>query len=169
MEILIIGSIIVALMVYTSTRIKRSAAQAFEEETVETDDFFLVKPEGFLNPIRAESEYAFEAYSKDYGEDDAEKLRQAHIILEVSGSQKLAEVGETAKESFDKLTSEEKIGKKTLLLKGEKAEKSVETEIYHKIIEAEEKVYDLQVTVLSELREVYEERVNKLIESFRVK
>ena len=69
----------------------------------------------------------------------------------------------------DKLVSEEKIGKKIFLLKGEKAEKSVETEIYHKIIEDEQKIYDLQVTVLGETREIYEERVNKLIESFRVK
>ena len=57
MEILIIGSLIVALMVYASTKIKRSAAQAFEEETIETDEFYLVKPEGFLNPIGNASEF----------------------------------------------------------------------------------------------------------------
>ena len=65
--------------------------------------------------------------------------------------------------------SEEKIGQGIFLLKGEKAEKSVETEIYHKIIEDDQKIYDLQVTVLSQTQEVYEERINKLIESFRVK
>ncbi len=169
MEILIIGGILVALMVYTSTKIKRSAAQAFEEETIETDDFYLVKPEGFLNPIRSESEFAFEAYSKDYGEEDSEKLRQAHTTLRVFTGKKFAEVCKDAKRSVDKLVSEEKIGKGTFLLKGEKAEKSVETEIYHKIIEDEQKIYDLQVTVLGETQEVYEERINKLIESFRVK
>ncbi len=169
MEILIIGIIIVALMVYTSTRIKRSAAQAFEEETIETDDFFLVKPAGFLNPIRDESEFAFEAYSKDYGEEDSEKLRQAHTVLKVFTDRKFTEVCKDAKRSVDKVLSEEKFGKGTLLLKGEKAEKTVETEIYHKIIEDEQKIYDLQVTVLGETREVYKERINKLIESFRVK
>ncbi|MEP6902246.1 MAG: hypothetical protein ABJA66_10880 [Actinomycetota bacterium] len=169
MEILIVGSIIVALMVYTSTKIKRRAAQAFEEETVETEDFFLVKPEGFLNPIRDESQFAFVAYSKDYGEEDAEKLRQALITLNVLTGKRFAEVCKDAKQSVDKVLAEEKIGRGIFLLKGEKAEKSVGTEIYHKIIEDEQKVYDLQVTVLGESQKVYEERVNKLIESFRVK
>ncbi len=169
MEILIVGSIIVALMVYTSTKIKRSAARAFEEEIIDTEDFYLVKPEGFLNPIRDESEFAFVAYSKDYGEDEAEKLRQAQVTLKVLSGKKFAEVCEDAKQSVDKVWSEEKIGKGIFLLKGEKAEKSVETEIYHKIIEDEQNIYDLQVTVLGETQETYEERVNKLIESFRIK
>ena len=169
MEILIIGSLIVALMVYASTKIKRSAAQAFEEETIETDEFYLVKPEGFLNPIGNASEFAFEAYSKEYGEEDAEKLRQAHTVLKIYTGRKFTEVCKDAKRSVDKVFSEEKFGKGILLLKGEKAEKMVETQIYHKIIEDNEKIYDLQVTVLGETREVYEERINKLIESFRVK
>jgi hypothetical protein len=169
MEILIVGSLIVALMVYASTKIKKSAARAFEEETIETDEFHLVKPEGFLNPIRPESEFAFEAYSKDYGEDDAEKLRQALVTLKVYSAKKFTEVCKEAKSSVDNVVSEEKIGKAIFLLKGEKTEKSVETDIYHKIIEDGEKVYDLQVTVLGETRETYEERITKLIESFRVK
>ena len=75
MEILIVGAIVVALMVYASTKIKRSAAAAFEEETIETDEYSFVKPEGFLNPVEPEGYLAFYAYSKEYGEEGkAEKL-----------------------------------------------------------------------------------------------
>lgn len=169
MEILIVGGIIVALMVYASTKIKRSAALAFEEETIETDEFYLVKPEGFLNPIGNVSEFAFEAYSKDYGEEEAEKLRQALIVLRVFTDRKFAEVCDDAKRSVDKIVSQEKIGQGIFLLKGEKAEKSVDTQIYYKIVKDEQKTYDLRVTVLAETQAVYVERVVKLIESFRVK
>ncbi len=169
MEILIVGSIIVALMVYASTKIKKSAAQAYEEETIDREDFFLVKPEGLLNPIRSESEFAFEAYSKDYGEEEAGKIRQVLVTLKVLTDKKFTEVCRAAKQSVDKILSEEKIGKGTFLLKGEKAETGVETEIYHKIIADEQKIYDLEITVLGETREAYEERIDRLIESFRVK
>src|SRR5215218_5042830 len=82
MEILILGVILVALMAYVSTRIKKSAARAFEREVIETGDFRLVKPEGFLSPVSENSEYAFEAYSKDFGEDDAAaEHRQARAVV----------------------------------------------------------------------------------------
>jgi len=66
MELLIPGLILVALMVYASTRIKRTAAAAFEAETVETDDFIIQKPGGFLNNLNGDPKYIFEAYSKDF-------------------------------------------------------------------------------------------------------
>ena len=94
MEILIMGGIIVALMVYASTRIKRSAAAAFEEETIETDDFSLVKPEGFLNPVENEDFLAFYAFSKDFGEEGkAEKSRQSLIKLKSLAGRSLTEIG----------------------------------------------------------------------------
>ena len=75
MEIWIIGGAIVGLMIYASTRIKRNAALAFAEEPIDTDEFSLVKPEGFLNPVENDEYLAFYAYSKEYGEEDkAEKL-----------------------------------------------------------------------------------------------
>lgn len=77
MELLIPGLILVALMVYASTRIKRSAARAFEAEAIETDDFVLQKPDGFLNVIGGDSKFAFEAYSKDFGGEGAESIRRA--------------------------------------------------------------------------------------------
>ncbi len=65
MEILIVGSIIVALMVWASTRIKRDAAAAYNEEVIEADGFKLTKPEGFIHLLNDDSGLAFRANSKD--------------------------------------------------------------------------------------------------------
>lgn len=170
MEILIIGGIIVALMVYASTKIKRNAAQAFEEEPIETESFSLVKPEGFLSPVENEDFLAFYAYSKEFGEEDkAEKLRQGLIKLKVLAGRSLAEICKDIKSGFDNVLSEEKPDENTFLLKGEKNEKDVEKIFYHKIIAKDEQVFDLEMTVLADYQEKYEERAEKLHESFRVK
>jgi hypothetical protein len=170
MEILIIGGIIVALMVYASTRIKRSAAEAFAEETIDADEFSLVKPEGFLAPVEPEDFLAFYAYSKEFGEEGgAEKLRQSLIKLKVLAGRGLAEIGRDIKKSFDAVLSEEKPDENTILLKGERSENDVETLFYHKIVATGEKIFDLEISVLADYREKYSERAEKLLESFRVK
>ena len=63
MEILIVGLILVGFMVYASTRIKRTAAEAFDAETVESDDFTIEKPAGFLHVLNGDAALSFEAYS----------------------------------------------------------------------------------------------------------
>lgn len=170
MEILIIGGIIVALMIYTSTRIKRNAAEAFQEEAVETDDFSLTKPEGFLAPVETQDFLAFYAYSKDYGEEGkAEKSRQGLIKLKVLAGRSLAEIAKDIKSKFDETLREEKTDADTLLLTGARTENEVETLYYHKLIARDERIFDLEMAVLGEYRELYEERAEKLLESFRVK
>src|SRR5205085_2158799 len=108
MEILIVGVILVALMVYASTRIKKSAARAFESETIDADEFYIEKPEGFINPLRDESaEYAFEAYSKDFGTGDAENVYQAQAFITVSSDKNFAQIcGETRKNARKVLSEE---------------------------------------------------------------
>src|SRR5438067_6433543 len=83
MELLIPGLILVGLMVYASTRIKRSAARAFEAETVETAEFTLYKPDGFLSVLNGDPAYAFEAYSKDFGTGDDKNVRAARATIRV--------------------------------------------------------------------------------------
>jgi hypothetical protein len=170
MEILIIGGIIVALMIYTSTRIKRNAAEAFQEEAVETDDFSLTKPEGFLAPVETQDFLAFYAYSKDYGEEGkAEKSRQGLIKLKVLAGRSLAEIAKDIKSKFDETLREEKTDADTIRLTGSRTENEVETLYYHKLIAQGERIFDLEMAVLGEYRELYEERAEKLLESFRVK
>lgn len=170
MEILIVGAIIVALMVYASTRIKRSAAAAFAEETFETDEFSLVKPEGFLNPVENKDYLAFYAYSKEFGEEDkAEKLRQSLIKLKILAGRSLAETSRDIKKSFDRAVTEEKPGEDTVVLRGERSVDDVETLFYHKLVAKDERIFDLEMSVLADYREKYEEQAEKLLANFRVK
>jgi len=84
MEILIAGVILVALMVWASTRIKRSAAAAFEAETIETPEFTLKKPTGWLSKVEPSKPYLFEAYTKDLGNAPNENIRLGTASIEVS-------------------------------------------------------------------------------------
>jgi hypothetical protein len=170
MEIWIIGAIVVALMVYVSTKIKRSAAEAFAEETFETGEFALVKPEGFLAPVEPPDFLAFYAYSKDYGEEETlEKLRQGVIKLKVQAGRSLAEIAMDEKGKLGEVLREEKPDADTVLLRGSRSENDVETLFYHKIVARGEKIFDLEMAVLADYREKYEERAEKLLAGFRVK
>ena len=79
MEILIPGLILVALMVWASTKIKKKASAAYEDEIVETDTFILEKPEGFISPAYPDEGLEFAAYSKEFGRDRTRDLRQAQL------------------------------------------------------------------------------------------
>lgn len=83
MEILIPGLILVALMVWASTKIKRDAAAAFEPETIETDEFIIRKPDGFLHVVNDDSGLAFRAYSRDYGRNELNGDRRATIEVSI--------------------------------------------------------------------------------------
>ena len=66
MELLIPGLILVALMVYASTRIKKKAAAALDRERITTETFTIVKPEGFINIALPDAGLLFQAYSKEF-------------------------------------------------------------------------------------------------------
>ena len=84
MEILILGIVLVALMVWASTRIKRSAAAAFDAETIETADFTLEKPSGWLSKVDPREPYLFDAYTRDLGNAPHENIRLGTASIEVS-------------------------------------------------------------------------------------
>jgi hypothetical protein len=75
MEFVIPGLILVAVMVYVSTRIKRSAAEAYQAETVETELFLIRKPDGFVAIASPAAPLLFEAYTRDYGTGEHENDR----------------------------------------------------------------------------------------------
>jgi hypothetical protein len=169
MEIFFIGSLLVALMIYVSTRIKKSAAQAFESETIETDEFIITKPVGFLHVINTESVYAFEAYSKEF---NADNVRQARIFISEFSGGNFAEIcDETRKNAGVILTDDVSAGDKACLIKSEETSEDARTYNFYKIIgsETHQKVYRLKVSVLQEFSDVYKERVDEIFESFRLK
>lgn len=176
MEILIVGGIIVLLMVAVSTKIKQSAAEAFVPEFVETDEFAISKPEGFMSPLNDESgRYIFEARSREYGEKKTRNIWQAHAFLTAVSDSNFQSERERVKKSADKITSERILNDnsqgKICLLEIERAEENIALVEFYKIVEsrARHKIYNLQISVLPPFRAVYIERVNEMIDSFGIK
>lgn len=168
MEILFVGIAIVALMAYVSTRIKKSAADAYLPETFDAPDFLLIKPEGFLNPVEAKEGLAFYAYSKDYGIENTAKFRQSEIKLRVYEIDSFREIVANAKKLADKVLSEKNEGD-VFLLKTENTEEKVSLEKEHKFVSKNGKVYELEIKTLQETAENYTQRIAETFESFTVK
>ena len=173
MEILIVGIVLVALMVYTSTRIKKSAARAFEREIIDTDEYRLIKPEGFLSPVDENSEFIFKAHSKNFGENEAREIHQAKVDLKMFSNADFDSVCDSIKQSADKVLSENisteaSHEQKICLLEIEQTENEMPFYVFHKIVENEQKqkIYDLKVLVLKDFREQYEEQVGEILSSF---
>ncbi len=176
MEIFIVGIVVVALMVFVSTKIKKSAGQAFVPEFIEKDEFTIAKPEGFMSPLEGNSDFLFEAYSREYGEKKTRNVRQAQAFLTVTNGLNFDGEGAKAKSLADKILSERVLGnasgdEKVFLLESEKTEDDFPMIDFRKIVESRkrQKTYNLQVSVLPPFRDVYIHRINEMINSFRLK
>jgi hypothetical protein len=172
MELLIPGLALVALMVYLSTKIKKSAAEAYEPEEIETDEFSIRKAEGFLHPLNSDSGLPFEAYTKDFGEDEAKKIRHARAELTIYPGSKLSEVAKNARESAENVLAEEAVkqnDRRVTLLDTEEIENGVGIAVFHKIVESGEGVFHLKISVLEEQKDVYRRRIEEMRDSFTVK
>lgn len=176
MEILIVGVVLVALMVYVSTKIKKSAASAFERETIEKEDFRLVKAEGFISPVDENSDFLFEAYTKEFGKNDAEEFRQAQANLVAISDLSFEAVIDKIKKTEGNVLSEDFSDdvpreQRICLIENEKIQGNVNFIFFHKIVESKKhhKIYHLQVSVLDAYRKDYSGRINEMLESFVVK
>jgi len=178
MEIFIVGVMVVALMVYVSTRIKKSAARAFEPETIDIGDFTINKPAGFINPVNDDSAFAFEAYTKDFGTDEAKDFRQARARLRVISDLSFDAVCRKAKQSAAKIVSKnfsanDASNERTFLLETEGVENGVPIFSFWKIVESgggeRRKIYELQISVLDEYKLKFADETAEMIESFAVK
>lgn len=176
MEIFIVGSIIVALMVYASTKIKKVAAEAFEPEMIDAEDFTLVKSEGFLHPYNENSDFAFEAYTKNFGEDKAKKFRVSRATLSVIKDLNFDAVCKNAKKAAGKILSKNFVsdapeGQNIYLMEGEKIENDIKIHTFYKIVESRErnKIYEFQIYILESKLEDFREQANEMLETFRVK
>ncbi len=169
MEILIPGLILVALMVYASTRIKKSAALAYEAETVETDDFIIHKPAGFLNVINGDPHYAFEAYSKEFGPEGAEEIRRATATLTIRRG--IAQDRVAANLIGSGIT---KIGDTNEIVDGiryrnfelKRKDKGHTFRVYYKLAEKDEKVYELEINALNEPTDEFVRNIETMRDSF---
>ncbi len=172
MELLILGLLLVAVMVYASTRIKKTAAAAFDAETVESDDFVIQKPEGFLNVINGDPKYVFEAYSKDFGVDGAENFRQGRItlILSTTGTidDAVAAIADSRVEIDDDIA--EVIGQRHYrLIDARRHENGVDFSVTYKIGEKNGTVYQLEAARLAETSVEFARKIEILVGSFELR
>jgi len=169
MEILIPGLILVGLMVWVSTRIKRNAAKAFEREEIETAEFSLTKPEGFLAPVDPADGALFSAYSKEFGIDGAERLRRAAAELRVFPVAQLSDVIEQAKDGAADILFEQTGvigGSKCANIVLERLEDGISLESHYKIVAGPASVYQLAVNVLSANKDEFQPKIDELLDSF---
>ena len=172
MELLIPGLILVALMVWASTRIKRNAAAAFDAEIVETDEFTIAKPEGFLHVLNDDSGLAFRAYSKEFGKVGDRDARQATIEIEIHKTDDLGTLSEKIKneaESIGSLNAYIDGGERAASVVSKRIVDGGEYEIFSKLVTRGEHVWESRFSVLSEHLPVHLSRIEPTLDSLRVK
>ncbi len=172
MELLIPGLILVALMIWASTRIKKNAAAAFAAETVETDEFVVEKPEGFLHVLNDESGLAFRSYSKEFGTVGKKEVRQATFEIEAHRDTSIEEVRNEIAESSESVESEQPYldgGEKATVLTTKMIEDGAEFEVLTKLVSRGNDVYEARASVLSDHREENLGKMETAVERLRVK
>lgn len=172
MEILVIGLLIVALMAWASTRIKRNAAAAYEAETIETDDLVVRKPEGFLHVLNDESGLLFRAYSKDYGTVGRRNVRQANIEAERHQGAALDAVLDAARaasESFEADAAYIDAGERAVTARSVRVRDGGECEVLHKFVTRGSNVIEVRAEVLAEHKEAHMGEMEETLETLRVK
>jgi len=168
MELLIPGLILVALMAYVSTRIKKSAARAFEAEQVTGDGFSLEKPDGFLVRTGGEAFLLFDAYSKNFGTGGAENIRAATATVTASseGLDKAAKA-EAARLSEAQIGERFELGEaRGVIVTGERVADGHELQVLTKTLEQGSRTLTLRIEVLKDKAGDLAERVEKMLISF---
>ncbi|MEO6654597.1 MAG: hypothetical protein ABIO36_00790 [Pyrinomonadaceae bacterium] len=172
MELLIPGLILVALMVYASTRIKKTAALAFEAETIETDEFIIQKPDGFLTVLNGDPQYAFESYSKEYGTTGAENFRKGIANLRIYDGSSFNEAAANIVGPDDEIIGEgsEVIGEhRYRVFEIKRIVGGVEFRCLSKLAERSARVYEFQITAITETTEEFMRSIEAMLNSFEIK
>jgi len=163
MEILIPGLILVALMVYASTRIKKTAALAYEPETVETDDFVIHKPAGFLTVIGGDPQYLFESYSKEFGGEAAPDFRKATAYITRSDD------GPAPGDVVITDRTEKISGRTYRVIEAERINKGVEFSVFTKSAMKDSGPIKLEVVALKETTNEMLQDIESMLLSFEIR
>ena len=152
MEILIPGLILVGLMYWASTKIKQKAADAYRDEVVETDNFRVEKPDGFISPAYPEEGLVFAAYSKEFGRDRTRELRQAE--LEVRRRPEVPADHTSAEDANDVL---------------EIPSSNSDLAEFVRFVSVEDGAYEMRGRVLVEHRQEFARKLKEMMASFSAK
>jgi len=166
MELLIPGLLLVALMVYVSTRIKRTAADAYEAEGVETADLSITKPEGFIIIDGDDPSVLFSAYSREYGTDEADAVRQVSATIVRHADKNIGQVRDAILQNEDR---EKRDGEHSNEFRTDSDIGGVVIENEYRLLEKDGKTFELRVSALAETREENQGSIDELISSFRLK
>lgn len=163
MELLIPGLLLVALMVWASTKIKKRAAEAFEAETIETSNYVLDKPEGFLHVLDS-PEHEFEAYSKEAGEET--RAHRATIEIDFLRDTDLrTSIGEVTDKVENYEVVDEGDGSNVIL--AEETANEIASKVHYKFIDTRDGVYRLRFSVMAKYSDDYESRMDETLRSFQ--
>jgi hypothetical protein len=166
MELLIPGLILVGLMVYASTKIKKIAAKALESEKVETPDYAISKPEGFINVVSPDDGLLFRAYTKEFADEGASKFRKAEATIRVLRATDAARICDELKhfagfDSYDTAAGR--------VVRVEAEDEGVSLIRMLKLIPKDGDVYQLRIDTPAECRDEYDPAIRELIDSFELR
>jgi len=171
MELLIPGLLLVALMVWASTRFKRLAKEAFEPETIDNDLFSLEKPEGMLHVLNGREDLLFESYSKAFGDGPASNIRAVRAdITERTGFDRSAFIKDLkASGTVEEQHSEMIDGRRYDMLTINESGNALKYAVTYRIAEKAGKLYVLQIKMLADAGDETAEKVDAMAESFTLK
>ena len=168
MELLIPGLILVALMVWASTKIKRSAAKAFDAEHIEGDGFAIDKPDGFLNRYHVDSQYLFDAYSKDYGTGLKANVRAATAVVYSTDESinEAATLEQTRLMRSDRSERFELDGRHCIIVTGQEERDGHTFNVSEKLLECGAHTVVLKIETLPETSEELSRKIEHMVLSF---
>jgi hypothetical protein len=172
MELLIPGLMLVALMVWASTKIKRNAAAAFESESIVTPDYSFQKPDGFLHVLNDDSGLNFRAYSKEYGNGEAKGIRRAVIEIEIVEGQSPDGRLMSIRKEFGEVSNKENYedeGKKAILFQVKNDKDGHSYDRFYKIVKLGGRLFEFRIIALAEHTEEYSARIEETQAGFSVK
>jgi hypothetical protein len=171
MELLIPGLILVALMVWASTKIKDKAAAAFRPETIETEEFVIRKPDGFLHVINDDSDLAFRAYSQEYGKNELNGDRQATIELDIHPDADLEEVLRIVSQNgaLSEVQTYLDAGENAVTFVLDAEESDPRRVNRYKLVKRGDKIFELCFSVLYHYREAFSDAIDEAITNFQAK
>ncbi|MER3631723.1 MAG: hypothetical protein C4325_05770 [Blastocatellia bacterium] len=168
MELLIPGLILVALMVWASTKIKRISAAAFEAEKIQMSLYSIFKPSGFLHILNDESGLDFRAYSREMESIGNRDFYAAQIEVEVFESKCLANRIAEIRKNFSEATCSNYLdgGEKSAFVQLLREDGTVRYRETRKIVSRGDRLLELRVSVLEQKLDQFRSAIEQVLDGF---
>ncbi|MEO6589602.1 MAG: hypothetical protein ABIP06_09880 [Pyrinomonadaceae bacterium] len=165
----------IALLLFISTKIRNAANAAYEPEKIERGDFQIFKPEGYLNPVEWTETVPFEAYTRELGERTMGRLRKSAAKMMVSDGLNFDNLRKEIKANAEEFVStvfdaNAPEGGRICLIETKKTDNEITTVFFNKLIESRKlkKTFDIEISILEPYRDEFEERINQMLDSFKL-